>query len=36
MVPEKNLGIQEMIHILTRMGFLPHDRAPNEHEGQLF
>lgn len=31
-VPDKNLSIQEMVQVLNRMGFMPHDRAPNELE----
>jgi hypothetical protein len=31
-VPDKNLNIQEMVQVLTKMGFIPNERAPNEHE----
>ena len=31
-VPDKNLSLQEMVQVLTKMGFIPHDRPPNEHE----
>jgi hypothetical protein len=31
-VPDKNLNIQEMVQVLTKMGFIPNDRAPNEQE----
>ena len=31
-VPDKNLNIQEVVQVLTKMGFIPNDRAPNEHE----
>lgn len=31
-VPDKNLNMQEMMVVLTRMGFLPQDKAPNAEE----
>jgi hypothetical protein len=31
-VPDKSLNIQEMVNVLTKMGFLPQDKAPNAHE----
>jgi hypothetical protein len=31
-VPDKSLSLQEMVQVLTKMGFIPNDRAPNEFE----
>ena len=31
-VPDKNLSLQEVVQVLTKMGFIPNDRAPNEPE----
>ena len=28
-VADKNLNMQELVVVLTKMGFLPQDRAPN-------
>jgi hypothetical protein len=32
LVPDKNLNLHEMVQVLTKMGFIPNDRAPNEQE----